>query len=49
MVFMATKIVLHIHCIIVDQNTKYGEDWAEIWAEIEETTVRSCFMQEYYE
>ena len=28
--------------VIVDQNTKYGEDWAKI-----EEMVRSCFIQKY--
>ena len=42
---MANKIMWHVDYIIVDQNTKYGEDLALN----DETTVRSCIIQEYYQ
>ena len=32
-----------VNYIIVDQKTKYCDDWAEI-----DETVRSCFMQKYF-
>ena len=44
MLSMATKIMGHVVCIIVDQNTKYNE----YWAETDDTTTRSCFSQEYF-
>ena len=34
---MVTKIMWHVDCIVVDKNTKYGEDCTYI----EESTVRS--------
>ena len=42
MVIMATKMMWPMNYII-DQNTKYGEDYAEI-----DEAVRSCFIQEYF-
>ena len=43
MVYMATKMMWHVNYkkmyIIVDQNTKYGEDWAYI-----DKTVRNVFI-----
>ena len=43
MVSVATKILWHVDYVTVDQNAKYGEDWAET----DETTVKSCFIPEY--
>ena len=42
MVPLATKMVWHVNYIIVDQNTKYCEDWTKI-----DETARSCFNQKY--
>ena len=41
MVSMATKITGPVNLIMVDKNTKYGEDWD--W--LDNTTVISCFIQ----
>ena len=37
MVYMPTKIILHVDYIIVDQNVKYGEGW---WWWVSIATIR---------
>ena len=43
MVSMATKIMWHVDSVVVDQNTKYGEDLAKS----NKTTVRRSLDQHY--